>query len=69
MADNKELEAKRQKLARLYIIGGSVVFGLAVILRVALAETDATRNTIIASAFFFGSLGVVLAHIVQRRSS
>ncbi len=67
MSDNKELKAKREKQARLYIIGGIVVFGLAVVLRVALAETAATRNTIVASAIFFGSLGVLLAHIVHRR--
>lgn len=60
-------ETQRQKLARIYIIGGGLILGLAVILRLALAETDATRNTIIASALFFGSFGVLLAHIVQRK--
>lgn len=59
--------AQRQKRAWVYIIGGGLVLGLAVVLRLALAETEATRNTIIASALFFGSIGVLLAHIMQKR--
>lgn len=54
-------------MARLYIICGGLVLGLAVVLRLALAETEATRNTVIISAIFFSGFGVLLSHIVHRR--